>query len=345
MKIVKFILSVALLATVVSPLPAQWKTRYADIPRVDVHIHISAYENAPAYLKLRESISARNGADLAAAISMESRQGAIPSPAEMLKISEGRILCAFSDYEPHKGPHHTLKDFQQKKEQGFAGYKIWFGPYYRVMPEGEKGIAVNDPVYQPVFDAARTTGLPILSMHINDPNGTFGARGQWMADPVIFWQGVHAAEEAIARNPGVTFIVAHLFWLVCQDAQLDYLRYLLATYPNLHVDLAATFQYFHLVNRDNLRDLMIEYSDRLLFGTDGGVLNEKDLDGIADRYAKAFRILETGETVNGGFFGNTATPGLELPREALENIYFKNALRLYPGLKAAMAANGYTVEN
>ncbi|MDR2894211.1 MAG: amidohydrolase [Alistipes sp.] len=340
----KLILSAALVALVAAPLSAQWKTAYPDIPRVDVHIHIASYDAAPAYLQLHDNLSARYDADLAALVSVDTREGPVESPAEMLRVSENRILSAFSDFEPQKGPHHTMADFQTMKDKGFAGYKIWFGPYYRVMPEGEKGISIDADAYQPIFDAAYTTSLPILSMHINDPNGPFDARGKWMADPVMFWQGVHAAENAIARNPGVTFVVAHGFWLVCQDAQLDYLRYLLATYPNLYVDLAATFQYFYLVNPDNLRDLMIEYSDRVLFGTDGGVLAVDRLDGTADRYAKVFRILETDQVVDGGYFGNRDTQGLNLPREVLENIYYKNALKLYPGLRAAMAANGYDVE-
>jgi hypothetical protein len=31
---------------------------------------------------------------------------------------------------------------------------------------------------------------------------------------------------------------------MCQDAQVDYLRNMLATFRNLNVDLAATFQYY-----------------------------------------------------------------------------------------------------
>jgi len=49
-------------------------------------------------------------------------------------------------------------------------------------------------------------------------------------------------------------------------------------------------------------------------------------------YNRCFRILETDEIVQGGFFGDTPTKGLDLPRDVLEKIYYKNASRLYPGL-------------
>ena len=47
-------------------------------------------------------------------------------------------------------------------------------------------------------------------------------------------------------------------------------------------------------------------------------------------YNRCFRILESDEMVEGSFFGMEAIKGLNLPREVLELIYYKNALRLYP---------------
>jgi predicted TIM-barrel fold metal-dependent hydrolase len=136
-------------------------------------------------------------------------------------------------------------------------------------------------------------------------------------------------------------VAAHGSWLVCQDAQLDFLRYLFSTYPNFYVDLAATDQYYPLVTYENLRNIFMEYSDRILFGTDIGRLNENDIPGLADRYAKSFRILETDDIVKGGFFGNDDIRGLNLPKNVLENIYYKNAMKIYPGLRERMQRLGY----
>ncbi|MDR2969095.1 MAG: amidohydrolase family protein [Tannerellaceae bacterium] len=324
---------------------AQWKTRYADIPRVDVHTHVSDPADVANFLKLRDRLSENNGADLAAWITMDSRQGPIDSPAEMFKSSGGRMLSAFADYEPHRGIHHTLKDFEKKKEQGFIGYKLWFGPYYRVLADGEEGIEhIDHPAFKDVLSAAAKTHTPLLSLHIGDPNGPYGNRLKYIADPVFFWRSVRAAENVIAQNPDVTIIVAHMVFLVSQDAQLDYLRYMLSSYPNMYVDMSATYQYFALVNKDNLRDLMIEYSDRLLFGIDSGVMADDRIDYFADRYTSAMAILEDDTPVASPHFRNGAVQGLALPREVLEKLYYKNALKLYPRLKETMAAKGYAVE-
>ena len=88
-----------------------------------------------------------------------------------------------------------------------------------------------------------------------------------------------------------------------------------------------------MVDYDNLRDFMIEYADRIVFGTDIGRWKTTDqTENMVEAYNRCFRILETDEMVNGSFFGDKPTKGLNLPREVLEKIYYKNALRIYPKL-------------
>jgi predicted TIM-barrel fold metal-dependent hydrolase len=96
------------------------------------------------------------------------------------------------------------------------------------------------------------------------------------------------------------------------------------------------------VNNDNLRDFMIEYADRILFGTDAGTWKtSEETNKKAEAYNRAFRILETDEMVEGSFFSNEPIKGLNLPREVLEKIYYKNAVRIYPRISQSMEALSY----
>jgi predicted TIM-barrel fold metal-dependent hydrolase len=148
----------------------------------------------------------------------------------------------------------------------------------------------------------------------------------------------------LEQHPNLVAVMAHSNWLVCQDAQLDYLRNMLSTFPNLYIDLAATFQYFPLVKRGNLRSFMIEWSDRIMFATDIGRWKEsEETDYHVQRYFNAFQILETDQLVNGSFFRDEQVEGLSLPRDVLEKIYYRNAAKVYPGLKEAMVKLGYQV--
>lgn len=319
----------------VSQVLSQKESRYPDIPRIDVHTHAAQdYEAIANYLDVRKILLSEYSIDLAMWINLSSGNQTITSVDSIALISKDRMLCAFGDYQPAKGFRYTPEDLEKKIDQGFIGFKIWYGPYYRTLKEGEKGFPyVDDPANEAIFAKMEELGLLAASMHIADPNGPFGNRTPWCADPVEYWRQIDGLHNVLRRHPDLKLVAAHGAWLVCQDAQIDYLRFLLSTFPNFNVDLAATFQYFTMVNYENLRDFMIEYADRILFGTDIGRWDtEEETQNRALAYERCFRILESNELVEGSFFSKEPIRGLNLPREVLEKIYYKNALRLYPGL-------------
>ena len=329
------ILTFCILTLFVSQVLSQKETRYPDIPRVDVHTHAAKdYDAIQKYLELREILLTEYSTDLAMWINLSGGNQAITSVDSVALVSRDRMLCAFGDYQPARGFKYKPEDLEKKIDEGFIGFKIWYGPYYRTLEEGETGFPyVDDPANEPIFSKMEELGLLAASMHIADPNGPFGNRTPWCADPVEYWREITGLYNVLSRHPDLKLVAAHGAWLVCQDAQIDYLRFLLSTFPNFHVDLAATFQYFKLVKHENLRDFMIEYSDRILFGTDLGRWDtDEQTRNWAQAYNRCFRILETDELVEGSFFGNETIRGLNLPREVLEKIYYKNAMRLYPHL-------------
>ncbi len=334
------ILLIVVLCFVSFTVPAQFITKYPDIPRIDVHVHINNnYTGIKNYLVLREKMLNDTKIDLAMLINL----GGEKSIDTIREVSNGRIMTCISDYRPFRGLTHKPEDMAASLERGYAGYKIWYGPYSRGLKKGEEGFKYfDDPVHEPVLSAMERTGLPGASIHIADPNGPFWDRGNWAADPVEYWRQIMGLERVLNRHPNLVIVAAHGAWLVAQDAQIDFLRYLLSAYPNFYVDLAATFQYFYLVNNENLRDFIIEYSDRILYGTDiSSIKDEAEIPEYIERYSRTFRMLETDEMVEGGFFSMNPAKGLNLPKDVLEKIYFRNALKIYPGLKDQAGNLGY----
>ena len=331
----KTTLTVCLTFFYISQVFAQVKTNYPDIPRIDVHTHVAGdYDAIQKYLDLREILLADYSTNLAMWINLSDRRHPITNIDSIILVSQNRMLCAYGDYEAARGLKYKPEDLENMREQGFIGYKIWYGPYYRRLKDGEKGFPyVDDPANEPMFAKMEKLGILAASLHIADPNGPFGNRTPWCADPVEYWREITSLSNVLAKHPYLKVVAAHASWLICQDAQIDYLRFLLTTYPNFNIDLAATFQYFNIVSYDNLRDFMIEYADRIVFGTDIGRWKTTDqTENMVEAYNRCFRILETDEMVNGSFFGDKPTKGLNLPREVLEKIYYKNALRIYPKL-------------
>jgi hypothetical protein len=68
---------------------------------------------------------------------------------------------------------------------------------------------------------------------------------------------------------------------------------------------------------------------------------------MAQRYALASEWLETANVIEKQGINKPRAPeptlGLNLPREALEKIYWQNAVRLVPHVRDAMAALGYAL--
>jgi hypothetical protein len=133
-------------------------------------------------------------------------------------------------------------------------------------PEQPKRLAMFNSNRRGFLKSSATAAA--ASPHVTDPCGTFGRRTEWFQEPVKFWRQQRAWENVLKKHPRMVVVNAHMLWLCYSDEQLDCLRYMLSTYPNLNVDLATTAVFLHAVGRDNLRSFMIEYADRILFGTD-----------------------------------------------------------------------------
>lgn len=337
-------LTFLLIAICFLQLHAQVKTKYPDIPRIDVHTHVrNDYQGIEKYLELHELLKEQNSVDLAMWINLGGGSEPIRNTDSVSLVSKNRMLCTIADYDPFHGMKHKPEGLEDITNQGFIGYKIWYGPWYRRLKNDEKGFRyVDNPVNEPIFAKMEELGILATSIHIADPNGPINNRTKWCADPVEYWKEITAFQNVLKKYPDLKVVAAHASWLICQDAQIDYLRFLLSTYPNLNIDLAATFQYFNLVSYDNLRDFMINYSDRILYGTDAGTWKtEEETKRKVLAYNRTFRILETDELVEGGFFGNQPVKGLNLPQEILEKIYYKNAIRIYPEIGNKMKILGY----
>ena len=315
-----------------------------DLPRIDVHTHLGGDTAVIArFLQVRQGLIDRHSADLAMWIDLGTHKALVPDQERSLDAGRGRVLSCIADYSPHEGPAHRPEQLAARMDEGYIGYKIWAGPHSRRL-KGGPGVYryIDDPMHVETFAELERLGMVAASVHIADPNGPFGNRTPWMPDPVEYWREINAWRNVLVRHPGLNAVAAHANWLICQDAQLDYLRNMLATFPGLNVDLAATFQYFHLLDRANLRDFLVQWADRILFGTDVGVLaDEQAVTQCVEQYQRCFRMLETDEIVEGGFFSMNPAQGLALPRDVLEKIYYRNAARIYPRIRHQLTELGY----
>jgi len=209
-------------------------------------------------------------------------------------------------------------------------------------PDG-KMIAVDDPRLFPIWKRAGELGLPVL-IHTSDPVGFFlpvDERNEHLPTlrtyPGWSFHGSHFAKgelldqrtRMMAAHPGTTFICAHV---ANNPEDLDWVAALLDSMPNVNIDFSARMD--ELGRQPyTARDFFLRFQDRIVFGSDMPI--------SAAMYRAYFRFLETRDEYFDypGYLGENDNVtrwkiyGLNLPDEALEKIYFRNALRIIPGLK------------
>jgi predicted TIM-barrel fold metal-dependent hydrolase len=234
---------------------------------------------------------------------------------------------------------------------GCIGLKVWKNFGLWLADTAGRRIAIDDSRVGCLWEAAAEHRLPVL-IHSGDPPEFWqpiderNPRYNDVKDHPDWWYGSRDVpplgqlqdelEAVVARHPRTTFIGAH--W-GCFVRDLD--RWF-ETYPNYHVDTSAAVAEMGKGDVSEVRRICIEWSDRILFGTDlvrvagedyphfaGGRWLEPELRLFFERH---WRFFETGDSKLDHPIPEQLpwkVTGLALPHPVLERLYFGNAVRLY----------------
>jgi predicted TIM-barrel fold metal-dependent hydrolase len=146
---------------------------------------------------------------------------------------------------------------------------------------------------------------------------------RYPADRYPTFEALAAERDAmLRRNPRTTFVIAHMGWHANDLARL---ARLMDALPNVHTEIGAVLYDIGRQPR-TARDFFVRYQDRILFGKDAFQ---------PDEYPYYWRVLETNDDYFDYYRGYHAfwkLYGLGLPDTVLQKVYFRNALRLTPGL-------------
>ena len=221
---------------------------------------------------------------------------------------------------------------------GAIGLKVWknFG---MMMQDANGRVQVDDPRFDAVWQVCGKYRIPVM-IHTADPWGLFQpmdkynerwlelklqARRNQSQQSTYTWEQLIAEQHNLfARHPQTTFINAHLGWL---GHDLGKLGELLDRLPNVYVEIGAITSELGRQPRSAHR-FFVKYQDRVLFGKDAYNVSE---------YHVYFRLLETDDEYFDPirkYHGIWKLYGLALPDEVLKKLYYKNALRIFPGLSA-----------
>lgn len=234
--------------------------------------------------------------------------------------------------------YRQLRDIKRK---GCKAIKLWKDMTLFSEKYFGKNVRLDDSCYDVIWKACAEEGLPII-IHVADPPCFFKPidpenelyvcltlHPEWS----FYRQGIASFEEhmqmqenVISSNPNTTFIVAHVG---SYAENLKQVRRWLDAYPNMNIDVSARLDQLGRQPYSS-RELFLEYSDRILFGTDYEA--RFDARRTAEFYDIHYRFFETYDEYFDHPFkdmlGQWRIFGIALPDEVLEKLYYKNAERI-----------------
>jgi predicted TIM-barrel fold metal-dependent hydrolase len=236
---------------------------------------------------------------------------------------------------------NTLKQLEYDVENGAKGLKIYKSQGMTHTDSSGQRIRLNDTRLDPVWAKCGELGIPIL-VHSADPPSFWKPHDEnnerWLelklrpgrkrdANNPAPWETIIGEQhDVIRKHPNTTFIAAHMGWFPNDLAKLGEL---LDTYPNMNVEIGAVIAELGRQPR-NAKKFFEKYQDRILFGKDSYQPKE---------YPTYFRVLETDDEYFPYYKRYHAfwkMYGLDLTDEVLKKLYYKNALRIVPGLDAGI---------
>jgi len=198
-------------------------------------------------------------------------------------------------------------------------------------------LAIDDIRLDPIWAKCAELGIPVL-IHAADPKSFWDEMDKdnerWLelkthprrkrndTDPAPWQQIINEQHQMFKKHPNTVFINAHMGWYANDLGQLTVL---MEEIPNMNVEIAAIIA--ELGRQPKMaRQFFEKYQDRILFGKDSWQPEE---------FPTYFRVLETADEYfpyHKKYHAFWAMYGLDLPDEILKKVYYKNALRIVPGL-------------
>lgn len=240
---------------------------------------------------------------------------------------------------------NTIALIAEAIRSGATGVKIWKNIGMVLKDSAGRFVMIDDPVFDPVFGYLETNHIPVIG-HLGEPKDCWlsfekmtdpGDVSYYKNNPQYYMfmhpevpsyeQQIRARDNLLRKHPGLDFTGAHLASL---EWNVDEIAKRLDSFPNLKVDLAARMyhlQYQSKLDREHVRDFMIKYQDRIVYGTDNEVHDSdnadssKTLENLGKGWLSQWIYLATDSVMG--------IKGLKLPKKVIDKIYYKNSIRYF----------------
>jgi predicted TIM-barrel fold metal-dependent hydrolase len=344
---------IAAAAAAPSRAPNDELQAFAALEPVDTHVH--AFKSDPAFTDLMARLRLH-----VLDICVADTQGIYGELAAQLAHAKGfvaaspghaRLCVTFNPltFQQKDFAQNTVKQLHQEFAEGAVAVKIWKNIGMELKTPDGKYVMPDDPVFAPIYREIAAENKTLVA-HVAEPSSCWQPPNPESPDYDYYKENpewymylhpdhprkeviLAARDHLLAENPKLRVVGAHLGSM---ETDVDEIAKRFDRYPNFAVDTAARMEYLMLAPREKVRNFLIKYQDRVLYGTDLEFLNaEATPDALKDwqeTYARDWKFLATDQTLQ---LRGRSIEGLNLPEPVLRRIYHDNAVRWIPGIAAS----------
>lgn len=328
---------------------------YTGIEKIDAHMHMNCGRRALT------DIAGREGFHL---VTVNTDVSFFPDLQQQQRFalktgrrSGGRIsfLTSFesSGFGRPGWADQAIEQIRSGIREGAVAVKIWKNFGMELHDSGGRFIMADDPALDPVYEYLSGEEIPLLA-HLGEPKNCWLPAEEMtvLSDRTYFSnypqyhmykqpnfptyeEQLQARDRVLQKHPGLQFIGAHLASL---EWSVDALAEWLNNHPGCGVDMAERVCHLqHQASQDphKVREFMICYQDRLIYGSDhiddGDKSPAKTQEAIRAKWRNEFRFFSEDGVQHSSIVAKPFK-GLGLKKEILLKLFRMNALSYYPRL-------------
>jgi predicted TIM-barrel fold metal-dependent hydrolase len=323
---------------------------FAAIEPIDTHVH--AFKTDPAFKDLLARlrlhvldicVSDTHGIYSDLATEITRAKGFVQASG-----GHARLCVTFNPFtfEQKNFAQDTVKQLHQEFAEGAIAVKIWKNIGMELKTRDGKYVMPDDAAFEPIYQEIAAENKTLVA-HVAEPwscwqppNPESPDYDYYKENPewYMYLHPDHPRKETILaardhlleENPKLRVVGAHLGSM---ETDVDDIAKHFERYPNFAVDTAARMEYLMMQPREKVRNFLIKYQDRVLYGTDLEFLNNEAtpeaLKDWEDTYARDWKFLATDRMLE---LRGRQVQGLDLPQPVLRRIFHDNAVHWIPGI-------------
>ena len=321
---------------------------FSKVAKTDVHFHYNTPDTR--YLQFADSLNMKIVTPNVDASEPIDKQFLIAESLKKQFPEQIAFLGTFSvDSFNHPGfAEKTIEQIDRCMNAGASGIKIWKNIGMVLKDTAENFVFSNDLRFSPIFEHMAKNGITVMA-HLGEPRNCWLPENEMTLDNDRRYYKNHSEyhmylhpeypsyeDQLIARDslltmyPNLYLVGAHLGSM---EWNIDEIAKRLDLYPNFDVDMSARIGHLQLqaaANYEKVRNFMIRYQDRIMYGTDitlreSGNNYRSVCKGLENRWYEHWLFLATDSLLSLKDPDGLKVKGLHLPSEVIDKIYSQNA--------------------